>query len=132
MKSFATLNVQTLALVVAVVLASATFASAAVTLRTFPFPGSELFSGSVACAVRNGGTGTPDGISVKVNVFDSDGTVLASDQLFMQANDADLGTAVDLRTVSPAMCECTMPNDTLFTCSLIYTNGPIHAVVPSQ
>ena len=116
----------TLALVVGCV----TVASAAVTLRTFPFPGGEVSSGSVRCLARNGGSAIAP--NVKVNLFAADGTVLMNDTLDLGPSDADRGTAVQLGNISPSMCECTVPSNTLFTCSLVYVNGPIQTVVPSQ
>ena len=55
MTLFGHLTAKTVGLVLALVLASATTASAAVTLRTAPFPGPELSSGFARCLVRNGG-----------------------------------------------------------------------------
>src|SRR5262249_5762214 len=107
-----------------------TAATAAVTLRTFPFPGGEVNSGSVRCAARNGGSTTAP--NVKVNMFAADGSVLRNNILELRPHDADRGDSVELSAVHPTMCECTVPSDVLFTCSLVYVNGPIQTVVPSQ
>lgn len=131
MTSRASLTFKLFALItLALVVGFVAVASAAVTLRTFPFPGGEVSSGSVRCLARNGGSAIAP--TVKVNLFATDGTVLRSDTLDLGPSDADRGDSIQLGNVSPAMCECTVPSNTLFTCSLVYVNGSIQTVVPSQ
>jgi hypothetical protein len=124
-----TRSTKALSLAIALVLASGAVAGAAVTIRTAPFPGSLLNSGFVQCIGRNGGSTTA---KVRMTLFSDDGDVLANDNVTLAPDDADTGGAVSLVSASPFFCECIVPTVTNFSCSLAYTNGPIHAVVPAQ
>ena len=129
MKRFSTLSTRTLALALGLLFASTSVASAVVTLRTAPFPGSELFAGFARCSGRNGGTTSA---KVTMTLFDLDGDVLASDTVQLSPDDADTGGSVSLASTSPFFCECKVPSSTNFSCSFTYTNGAIHVVVPGQ
>jgi len=129
MKAILTRSTQTLSLALALILAGSAVASAAVTIRTAPFPGSLLFDGFVRCIGRNGGTTTA---KVRMTLFSDDGDVLANDNVTLAPDDADTGGFVNLASASPSFCECTVPTTTSFSCSLVYSNGPSHLVVPAQ
>jgi hypothetical protein len=129
MKHLRILSVKTVVLGVALLCACVTAASAAVVLRTAPFPSFALNSGSAFCIVRNGGTST---VGVTVKMFDNTGTVLETDAMNLLPDDADLGTAASVAASNPTWCECSVPTATTFNCSFVYNNGPINNVVPAK
>ena len=115
--------------VIALVLAVCGNAGAAVTLRTAPFPGSDVFSGTAFCVARNGGT--TDGQNVKMTMFRTFAPIaLSTDTRDPGPDETERGTSHNLQFTSPSWCECSVPNATVFTCSFVYVNGAFVTVVP--
>ena len=130
MKLLRKVSVRTLARVLTLVFVSATAASAAVTLRTSPFPGPQkVFGGFARCLARNGGTTTA---KVTMTLFSDAGVVLAKNTVTLARMTPTPAIRWPDQTSNPTMCECTVPSSATFTCSLVYSNGPIHVVVPAS
>ena len=129
MKRSSTLGPKALALCLALLGSAVTAASADVILRTPPFPGPDVFSGEATCVARNGGTAR---VTVTVKMFSNAGVVLGSGTDTLLADEAETFVGAFLNTKSPSWCECSVPNATTVTCSFVYKNGSISAVVPAQ
>ena len=109
-----------LATAIALVLVSSANVSAAVVVRTAPFPGRDLLVGAALCLVVNAGTTTGSATTV---LYDRAGNVLATDAFTLSANVTGIGTYAFLSDSEPAFCKCTIPNTSNWRCSFVYELG---------
>jgi hypothetical protein len=108
---------------IVLVLTSSTSASAVVVMRTSPFPGYYVSTGSAHCAVINGGTTAGN---ATIALYDAGGTLLTSGTFSVPVNATRVGDTRSLTSFSPTMCECTVPTTTTFRCSFIYLNSIVN------
>jgi hypothetical protein len=102
-------------------LVQAVAADAAVTIRTAPFNGLDVSSGSARCAVTN--ASTKSGVA-SATLYSVTGNVVKSFSSQTVAPHVTLATeAADLAISFPTHCECTVPSSITWRCTVLYATG---------
>jgi hypothetical protein len=102
----------------------------ALTLRTAPFPGILVSSGTAGCVVTNGSDRESD--RAVATLFDTNGNTLTTDgPIFVAPGDTVFGNFLTLSNSSPTWCRCELPNRQ-HTCAFMYINGSIINVIRAE
>jgi len=120
----------TLKIALALVLTMVPGLAHAATLRTAPFPGADIGSGYVRCAITNGSNKESD--NAVTTVFNRLGIPILTDgPVVLPPGETFAGNIIFLDRQSPTWCLCELPNKQ-HMCSFIYVNGATVEVIRGE